>query len=155
MSHRQTHDIRMPCCCTAGAPDAVRPATRAQVQKRRIYDITNVLEGIGLIEKKSKNNIQWKPLAAAGDADLQRDIAALSAEIAQLQVAHIYCCLPVAAQPCRACLSPRAMELAPGMHKLADQSRGLSSCPRHKRQLSCWAELACFHFWCAERLGHA
>ncbi|XP_046913539.2 uncharacterized protein LOC124494422 [Dermatophagoides farinae] len=28
-------------------------------QKRRIYDITNVLEGIGLIEKKSKNSIQW------------------------------------------------------------------------------------------------
>ncbi len=27
-------------------------------QKRRIYDITNVLEGIGLIEKQSKNNIQ-------------------------------------------------------------------------------------------------
>ena len=31
-----------------------------QVQKRRIYDITNVLEGINLIDKKSKNNIQWK-----------------------------------------------------------------------------------------------
>lgn len=29
-------------------------------QKRRIYDITNVLEGIGLIEKKSKNSIQWR-----------------------------------------------------------------------------------------------
>uniref|UniRef100_A0A915PJ06 E2F/DP family winged-helix DNA-binding domain-containing protein n=1 Tax=Setaria digitata TaxID=48799 RepID=A0A915PJ06_9BILA len=29
-------------------------------QKRRIYDITNVLEGIGLIEKKSKNIINWK-----------------------------------------------------------------------------------------------
>ncbi|XP_031584108.1 transcription factor E2F1 [Oreochromis aureus] len=29
------------------------------VQKRRIYDITNVLEGIQLISKKSKNNIQW------------------------------------------------------------------------------------------------
>ncbi|XP_068454500.1 transcription factor E2F1 [Clinocottus analis] len=29
------------------------------VQKRRIYDITNVLEGIELISKKSKNNIQW------------------------------------------------------------------------------------------------
>lgn len=29
-------------------------------QKRRIYDITNVLEGIGLIEKKNKNCIQWK-----------------------------------------------------------------------------------------------
>lgn len=30
------------------------------VQKRRIYDITNVLEGIGLIEKKSKNHVHWK-----------------------------------------------------------------------------------------------
>eukprot|EP00912_Choanoflagellata_sp_UC4_P001194 UC4_evm1s747 len=29
-------------------------------QKRRIYDITNVLEGIGLIEKESKNVIYWK-----------------------------------------------------------------------------------------------
>ena len=29
------------------------------VQKRRIYDITNVLEGIGLICKVSKNNIRW------------------------------------------------------------------------------------------------
>lgn len=29
-------------------------------QKRRIYDITNVLEGIGLIEKRSKNIIQWR-----------------------------------------------------------------------------------------------
>ena len=28
-------------------------------QKRRIYDITNVLEGIGLIEKKTKNSIKW------------------------------------------------------------------------------------------------
>lgn len=30
-----------------------------KVQKRRIYDITNVLEGIGLICKVSKNNIRW------------------------------------------------------------------------------------------------
>ena len=30
------------------------------VQKRRIYDITNVLEGIGLIEKTMKNKIRWK-----------------------------------------------------------------------------------------------
>lgn len=29
------------------------------VQKRRIYDITNVLEGIGLICKESKNKIRW------------------------------------------------------------------------------------------------
>lgn len=30
-----------------------------EVQKRRIYDITNVLEGVGLLEKTSKNNIRW------------------------------------------------------------------------------------------------
>ncbi|XP_020094766.1 transcription factor E2FC-like [Ananas comosus] len=33
-----------------------------QVQKRRIYDITNVLEGVGLIEKSLKNTISWKGL---------------------------------------------------------------------------------------------
>lgn len=30
------------------------------VQKRRLYDITNVLEGIGLIHKTSKNTVQWR-----------------------------------------------------------------------------------------------
>ena len=29
------------------------------MEKRRIYDITNMLEGIGLICKVSKNNIRW------------------------------------------------------------------------------------------------
>ena len=32
------------------------------MQKRRIYDITNVLEGIGLIEKYKKNKIKWTSL---------------------------------------------------------------------------------------------
>lgn len=34
-------------------------ASELKVQKRRIYDITNVLEGIGIIEKTSKNQIRW------------------------------------------------------------------------------------------------
>ena len=32
---------------------------KLDVQKRRIYDITNVLEGIGLIAKYKKNKIRW------------------------------------------------------------------------------------------------
>lgn len=43
-----------------GVVDLNNASTKLNVQKRRIYDITNVLEGIGILEKKSKNNIQWK-----------------------------------------------------------------------------------------------
>ncbi|XP_037129661.1 transcription factor E2F3-like isoform X2 [Syngnathus acus] len=42
-----------------GVLDLNIAAETLQVQKRRLYDITNVLEGIHLIKKKSKNNIQW------------------------------------------------------------------------------------------------
>lgn len=45
--------------------DLNQAAVTLSVQKRRIYDITNVLEGIGLIEKKSKNNIAWRGAAAS------------------------------------------------------------------------------------------
>ena len=43
-----------------GVLDLNHAAATLDVQKRRIYDITNVLEGINLIEKKGKNNIRWK-----------------------------------------------------------------------------------------------
>lgn len=48
-----------------GILDLNYAATQLEVQKRRIYDITNVLEGIGLIEKKSKNNVRWKYAGSA------------------------------------------------------------------------------------------
>lgn len=44
----------------AGVVDLNTASALLGVQKRRIYDITNVLEGVGILEKKSKNNIQWK-----------------------------------------------------------------------------------------------
>uniref|UniRef100_A0A673MT59 Transcription factor E2F1-like n=1 Tax=Sinocyclocheilus rhinocerous TaxID=307959 RepID=A0A673MT59_9TELE len=54
----------------AQSPDGVVDLNWASqvldVQKRRIYDITNVLEGIHLISKKSKNNIQWLCLFICG-----------------------------------------------------------------------------------------
>jgi hypothetical protein len=40
-----------------------------EVQKRRIYDITNVLEGVGLLEKTSKNNIKWNGGSLDEDPD--------------------------------------------------------------------------------------
>lgn len=43
-----------------GVVDLNQAADVLEVQKRRIYDITNVLEGVGLIKKKSKNNIEWR-----------------------------------------------------------------------------------------------
>eukprot|EP01120_Amphizonella_sp_Union-15-10_P016987 TRINITY_DN9287_c0_g1_i1.p1 TRINITY_DN9287_c0_g1~~TRINITY_DN9287_c0_g1_i1.p1 ORF type:complete len:284 (-),score=66.70 TRINITY_DN9287_c0_g1_i1:98-949(-) len=42
-----------------GVLDLNVAAQQLKVQKRRIYDITNVLEGIGLIEKNFKNNVRW------------------------------------------------------------------------------------------------
>ncbi|CAK9304899.1 unnamed protein product [Gordionus sp. m RMFG-2023] len=42
-----------------GIIDLNRAAEVLEVQKRRIYDITNVLEGINLVEKNSKNNVKW------------------------------------------------------------------------------------------------
>ncbi|NXP07438.1 E2F6 factor, partial [Thinocorus orbignyianus] len=46
-----------------GAPDGVldlnEVAKMLGVRKRRVYDITNVLDGIHLIQKRSKNLIQW------------------------------------------------------------------------------------------------
>ncbi|CAH9148085.1 unnamed protein product [Cuscuta epithymum] len=52
-----------------GILDLNNAADTLEVQKRRIYDITNVLEGIGLIEKKLKNMIQWKGLDVSRTED--------------------------------------------------------------------------------------
>lgn len=52
------------CDLLHASPDGVLDLNEAaetlRVQKRRIYDITNVLEGVGLISKASKNHIRWK-----------------------------------------------------------------------------------------------
>ena len=63
--------------------------TLLQVQKRRIYDITNVLEGIGLIEKKSKNNIQWKGNGASDNDDMVREFQAMQQEVADMKVSRL------------------------------------------------------------------
>lgn len=67
-----------------GTLDLNKAADVLSVQKRRIYDITNVLEGIGLIDKKSKNNIQWKGTGLSSPENPDETEAALSAEIDRL-----------------------------------------------------------------------
>ncbi|KAL0893696.1 hypothetical protein ABMA27_013847 [Loxostege sticticalis] len=55
-------------------------------QKRRIYDITNVLEGIGLIEKRSKNSIQWKGAGPDGCAtNITEKVTSLRRQIGRLE----------------------------------------------------------------------
>uniref|UniRef100_UPI0009B2F147 transcription factor E2F6 n=1 Tax=Monopterus albus TaxID=43700 RepID=UPI0009B2F147 len=42
-----------------GSADLRQVTTSLQTRKRRVYDITNVLDGINLIEKQSANKIKW------------------------------------------------------------------------------------------------
>lgn len=69
-----------------GILDLNNAADTLEVQKRRIYDITNVLEGIGLIEKKLKNRIRWKGLDASKPGELEDDVTLLQAEVQKLSM---------------------------------------------------------------------
>ncbi|KFQ30268.1 Transcription factor E2F3, partial [Merops nubicus] len=70
------------------SPDGVLDLNRAaevlKVQKRRIYDITNVLEGIHLIKKKSKNNIQWMGCSLSEDGGMLAQRQGLAKEVTEL-----------------------------------------------------------------------
>ncbi|KAJ6330547.1 hypothetical protein OIU76_009190 [Salix suchowensis] len=67
-----------------GILDLNNAAETLEVQKRRIYDITNVLEGIGLIEKTLKNRIRWKGIDASRPGQVEGDATLLQEEIAKL-----------------------------------------------------------------------
>ncbi|KAM4605236.1 transcription factor E2F5 [Polymixia lowei] len=55
-------------------------------QKRRIYDITNVLEGVGLIEKKNKNIIQWRGENMGSQSqEVLEQVETLKAQISELE----------------------------------------------------------------------
>lgn len=63
------------------------------VAKRRIYDITNVLEGVGLIEKTTKNLIKWRDTSdeevdpdSTAEKQKQENISLLQSEIGDLEM---------------------------------------------------------------------
>ncbi|NWH63513.1 E2F2 factor, partial [Geococcyx californianus] len=76
--------IRLLSDSSDGVVDLNRAAEALGVQKRRIYDITNVLEGIHLITKKSKNNIQWMGTGIFEDAAVTAKQQVLRGELAEL-----------------------------------------------------------------------
>ncbi|CAO2825171.1 unnamed protein product [Amaranthus hypochondriacus] len=69
-----------------GILDLNKAADTLDVQKRRIYDITNVLEGIGLIEKKLKNRIQWKGLDVSRPGEVDESVTSLQADVENLSM---------------------------------------------------------------------
>ncbi|KAM3374295.1 transcription factor E2FB isoform X1 [Capsicum galapagoense] len=69
-----------------GVLDLNKAADTLEVQKRRIYDITNVLEGIGLIEKKLKNRIQWKGLDVSKPGEADESVTSLQAGVENLTI---------------------------------------------------------------------
>jgi transcription factor E2F3 len=68
-----------------GTLDLNGAAGTLEVAKRRIYDITNVLEGIGLIVKQSKNIIVWRGRGAATSTSSCSSESALESELAMLR----------------------------------------------------------------------
>ncbi|KAK4777738.1 hypothetical protein SAY87_017925 [Trapa incisa] len=69
-----------------GTLDLNKAAETLEVQKRRIYDITNVLEGIGLIEKNFKNVIQWKGYEASSSNLVDGNFELLQSEVNSLSL---------------------------------------------------------------------
>nr|XP_055066755.1 transcription factor E2F3-like [Misgurnus anguillicaudatus] len=67
-----------------GVVDLNQASEILKVQKRRLYDITNVLEGVHLIKKKSKNNIQWMGCSLSEVGGVLSERETLSSEITQL-----------------------------------------------------------------------
>ncbi|KAG8511180.1 Transcription factor E2F6 [Galemys pyrenaicus] len=68
-----------------GVLDLNKVAETLGVSKRRVYDITNILDGINLVEKKSKNHIRWIGCSFSGaeaksqQKKLQEEVSDLSA----------------------------------------------------------------------------
>jgi E2F/DP family winged-helix DNA-binding domain len=73
----------------SGTLDMNDSALKLGVPKRRIYDITNVLEGVGIIEKKSKNTVAWKGseaiLGSALDQTVKEQLDQLRGDIGEFQ----------------------------------------------------------------------
>ena len=71
-------------CIDLNEAVSVSSTQELKVQKRRIYDITNVLEGIGLIKKNHKNKIQWIGGVDSGEGAGLSEMTSLNQEMESL-----------------------------------------------------------------------
>lgn len=69
-----------------GTLDLNKAAQLLDVQKRRMYDITNVLEGIGVIEKSLKNMIRLKATHMSRPKEVEEYKARLRTEVEILRI---------------------------------------------------------------------
>ena len=73
------------CADPTGTLDLNKASESLQVQKRRFYDLTNILEGAGFLEKKSKNTVQrcgvWNHDLAAEHAGHHTDLEAVESKL--------------------------------------------------------------------------
>lgn len=65
-------------------------AKELAIPKRRVYDVINVLEGLGYVQKIEKNNIQWIGEAARGE---EQDHLEASVEVLRQQEKILECLL--------------------------------------------------------------
>ncbi|XP_074294957.1 transcription factor E2FB-like [Silene latifolia] len=69
-----------------GIRDLNKAAETLEVKKRRLYDITNVLEGIGLIEKPVRNRIQLKGLDVSRLGEVDDSVTSLQGDVDKLSM---------------------------------------------------------------------
>lgn len=67
-----------------GILDLNKASEELQVHKRRLYDITNVLEGIGLLQKEAKNNVRWMG-PAMNDSQCSQETRGLREDLDELR----------------------------------------------------------------------
>lgn len=72
-----------------GVLDLNEAAAALSVQKRRIYDITNVLEGIGLVTKVSKSKIVARCVEERTETGFVKEVEQVSEPKARLTQTHL------------------------------------------------------------------
>lgn len=70
--------ISLLACSGGGEVDLADAEKTLNTTKRRLYDVANVLAGVGLVEKCGKSKVRWTGEMTSIDGDLSTNVASLS-----------------------------------------------------------------------------